>query len=137
MQNNDLKMKKLITLRSLNAKAAPSIFKSAHLLRSEMTIAEKILWNELRNRKLGGVKFRRQHPLDIFIADFYCHEFRLVIEVDGSIHLTKEQREKDKARSNELEKIGIKVIRFKNEDVFERLEWVLEQIKTRIKSPLL
>lgn len=57
-----------------------------------MTEAEDILWKHLRNKKLNGLKFRRQHPLDIFIADFYCHEKKLVIELDGGIHDILEQK---------------------------------------------
>jgi very-short-patch-repair endonuclease len=55
-------------------------------LRKNMTDAEKVLWQQLRNRKLGDLKFRRQHPVGIFILDFYCHEKKLAIEVDGGIH---------------------------------------------------
>lgn len=70
--------------------AKPDIFSKAKELRKSMTIAEKILWKHLRNNKLNGLKFRRQHPLDIFIADFYCHPKRLIIELDGGIHDTLE-----------------------------------------------
>ena len=66
--------------------AKPDIYKKAKELRKSMTVAEELLWNRLKNNKLGGLKFRRQHPLDIFIADFYCHKLKLVIEIDGEIH---------------------------------------------------
>lgn len=64
-----------------------------------MTQAEEILWKHLRNKKLNGMKFRRQHPLDMFIADFYCHEKKLIIELDGGIHETPEQQEYDEGRT--------------------------------------
>ena len=133
-----MNMKKIIINRTLHAKATPAILKNAQLLRQDMTLAEKILWNELRNKKLLGIKFRRQHALDQYVADFYYHELKLVIEIDGGIHLNVEQRKKDRERSTELAKIDISVMRLKNEDIFKRLEWTLEQIKKQIKksSPL-
>lgn len=93
-----------------------------------MTEAEDILWKHLRNKKLNGLKFRRQHPLDIFIADFYCHEKKLVIELDGGIHDILEQKEYDEGRTSELEGKGFKVIRFRNEEIMNDLEDVLNRI---------
>ncbi len=71
----------------------------------------------MRDRKLGGLKFRRQHPLLKFIADFYCHEKKLVIELGGSMHDEKELAGYDKYTTFELEGSGIKVIRFRNDEV--------------------
>ena len=71
--------------------ATPRIFSNAKKLRDNATDSENILWEALRNKRLDGYKFRRQHPLAIYIADFYCHELKLVIEVDGGYHQTKEQ----------------------------------------------
>jgi len=82
-----------------------------------MTGAEKILWKELKNRNLNGLKFRRQHPIHFYIADFYCHEKRLVIEVDGEIHKRRAVKEHDENRSAELDRLGINVIRFTNDQV--------------------
>ena len=94
-----------------------------------MTEAEKILWEALRNRKLIGAKFRRQHPISVFILDFYCHEYKLVVEIDGGVHEDVEVKEYDKGREEELRELKLKVIRFKNEEVMENLKEVLEQIK--------
>ena len=73
--------------------ANPNIFEKASELRRNMTSAEKLLWAELKNRKIFKSRFRRQHPIDIFIVDFYCHQNKLAIEVDGEIHSEKEVQE--------------------------------------------
>lgn len=96
--------------------------------RKEPTTAEKLLWNCLRNRQLNGLKFRRQHPLGRYIADFYCAEARLVIELEGKAHNKMEQKEYDKIRKEELEARGLRVIRFNNEEVLKRTEKVLAKI---------
>jgi very-short-patch-repair endonuclease len=62
--------------------AKPDILEAARILRKNMTFSEKLLWDELKGKKICGLRFRRQHPIDIFIADFYCHEVRLVVEID-------------------------------------------------------
>lgn len=108
--------------------AKPNILSNAKELRKRMTDAEEILWKHLRNNKLKGLKFRRQHPLDIYIADFYCHQKKLIIELDGGIHDTPEQREYDEGRTFELEEKGFKILRFRNEEVINDLENVLERI---------
>nr|MCU4177914.1 endonuclease domain-containing protein [Marinilabiliaceae bacterium N1Y90] len=87
--------------------ASQEIKSRAKLLRKDITLPEKLLWNKLRDRQLAGLKFRRQHPIDLFIADFYCHEKRLVVEVDGEIH--EYQKEYDEGRTAELERLGITV----------------------------
>ena len=108
--------------------ASPSIFKKARHLRDNPTEAENILWRKL-NRKQQGVKFRRQHPIYVYIADFYCHEKKLVIEVDGDYHLKLDQREYDKLRSEDIKEFGIEVIRFKNERVLEGIDEVIIEIE--------
>jgi len=113
--------------------ATPEIFLRAAELRRNMTIAEKILWQELRSKKILNLTFRRQHPVNMFIADFYCHKARLVIEIDGSIHEVEGSREKDKGREDEFEKFGIKTIRFTNNEIFESLCRVIEDIKKECK----
>ena len=95
--------------------AKAHIFEKAKYLRKNMTQAELQLWEQLKGKKLLGLRFRAQHPIDIFIADFYCHPLKLVVEVDGRIHKTKEQQEYDLGREGELENWGIRVIRFTNE----------------------
>src|ERR1700761_943564 len=97
------------------------IFKNAAALRSNMTEAEALLWNHLKGSNLGA-KFRRQHPLGIYIADFYCHQHKLVIELDGGIHDRPDVAKHDIERQTNIETDGIKVLRFKNEEIFEDLE---------------
>lgn len=104
-------------------------------LRKNSTEAEKLLWNALRNRKLDGRKFLRQHPLfydvtgkeSFFVADFYCHEERLVIELDGRYH--KYRLKEDEFRTDILNYSGLKVIRFNNEEVINNLKKIIEGIK--------
>ena len=109
--------------------ASREIKARARELRQEMTGAETCLWKELRNSKLGGNKFRRQHPINIYIADFYCHKKRIVVEVDGGIHKRRENREYDENRTTDLERFGIQVLRFTNEEVLVQTEKVLYKIK--------
>lgn len=118
----------------LHFDAKPSIFENAKELRRQLTNAEKKLWNVLRNRKLLGYKFRRQHPINNFIADFYCHEKHLVIELDGDIHDLPEQIEYDEDRTYELEELGVIVIRFTNNEVEKGFDKVLEKIKKHLIS---
>ena len=99
-----------------------------------MTEPEKILWNELKNRKVKRLKFRRQHPLLFYIADFYCHELRLVIEVDGGVHMLEKQKENDENRTAELERFGIRVIRFPNEMVINSIDEVLKTISRFVEN---
>ena len=83
------------------------------------------------------MRFRPQHPVDIFIADFYCHPVKLVIEVDGGIHKIRDQKEYDFGREGDLENWGIKVIRFTNEEIENKIEQVLKRIKQVCKERLL
>jgi very-short-patch-repair endonuclease len=66
--------------------AKPSIFRAAYILRKTMTVPESLLWEKLKSKQINGLRFRRQHPIDIFIADFYCDKAKLVVEIDGEIH---------------------------------------------------
>ena len=81
-----------------------------------------------------GVRFKRQHPIWLYIADFYCHELKLVIEVDGSIHNVKEVMEHDQLREEDITSFGIKVIRFRNKEIRTQIENVIERIKNVIKE---
>ena len=110
-------------------KAKPHIFDKAKILRLNMTDAEKLLWEKLRNKQISGLHFRAQHPIDIFIADFYCHKIKLIIEVDGGIHNTEEQRLHDIGRTAEMEEYGIKVIRFTNDEIFKNIDNVIIKIE--------
>jgi very-short-patch-repair endonuclease len=108
------------------AKAAT--LRAAGMLRRNMTLAEIILWEKLKDKKEFNIKFRRQHPVYVFIVDFYCHKYKLAIEIDGEIHNDKETIEYDKRRTAELNKFGIRVIRFPNDQVICNIDSVLIQI---------
>jgi very-short-patch-repair endonuclease len=114
--------------------ANTELFKRAVNMRKNPTKAECILWKKLKAFRKDGFVFRRQHPIDIFIADFYCHKLKLVIEVDGEIHSNDETQTYDDGRSGELERFGIKVIRFKNEEVIFKLDSVLTSISLIINQ---
>jgi very-short-patch-repair endonuclease len=116
--------------------AKPSIFKLAKELRKSETEAEKILWSKLNRNQILGLQFRRQHPINIFIADFYCARIKLIIEVDGSIHEIVENKEYDLSRAQILNDFGITLIRFTNEQIFEDIDSAVEQIKTIAQSLL-
>jgi len=113
--------------------ATPEIFKNAESLRESQTHAEEVLWEELRNKKLG-VKFRRQHPIAKYIVDFYCYKFKLVIELDGEYHNNKQQKSNDDFRTQELRSLGLKVIRFTNAEVLNNLSGVIKSIRETISS---
>src|SRR3712207_3299725 len=98
----------------------------ARQLRHDQTDAERLLWSKLRNRQLGGWKFRRQVPIDRYIVDFVCVDAKLVVELDGGQHAQHSDR--DAARTAVLDSLGYIVIRFWNDDVIIRTESVLEEI---------
>ncbi len=95
-------------------------------LRREPTKAEAILWERLRKKRLNGMRFRRQHPIDRFIVDFIAPEAKLIVEIDGPIH--ERIQEQDQTRQNRLEEMGYRVIRFPNEEVLRSPESVLGKI---------
>ena len=100
-------------------------------LRRAMTPAEKLLWQEVRAKKLG-VRFRRQQVIQGFIVDFYCHKAALVVEVDGDIHDL--QQEEDARREKVLSEMGLRIVRFRNEEVMKNLSAVLIKIHELIAS---
>jgi very-short-patch-repair endonuclease len=102
--------------------------------RQNPTPAETILWQELRGAKLEGVRFLRQKAFGRYIADFYCAQARLIIELDGSVHDTMQAQEYDSERTRELEARGLKVIRFQNEAVLKNTTQVLETVRTYIQA---
>ena len=108
-------------------RASHIIFENATQLRKNMTAAEMSLWLHLR-KDLNGYKFRRQHPISVYIADFYCHNAKLIIELDGSIHNQDNVKKNDAKRQEDLEKWGYAVIRFTNDEVFKQLELVIKKI---------
>ena len=97
-------------------------------LRNKGTKAEAILWKQLKDRQLGGAKFRRQHGLGRYIVDFFCPEFRVVVELDGGGHELEEQIKYDRERTKYLESLGIRVVRFSNWTVIHEMDLVLETI---------
>ena len=102
-------------------------------LRREQTESERILWTRLRDRRLLGFKFRRQHRIGPYFADFVCAERHLVIEVDGSQHL--DQIEYDAARMRYLKSQGYRVLRFWNDEVLLRMDDVLDEILRALRTP--
>ncbi len=112
--------------------ASPEIFRRAKLLRSNMTKAEKALWQRLRGNRFNDLHFYRQHPISKFIVDFYCHTILLVIELDGGVHNKIEVAERDENREFELKSLGLRVIRFKNEDILNNIDSVIKQLETYI-----
>ncbi len=110
-----------------------SIITNAKLLRKESTKAEQMLWEKLRGSRLG-VKFRRQHPFDMFIIDFYAPSVKLAIELDGSLHKLEANKEYDEMRTDYLEFKTICVIRFWNSEVEKNLGEVINIIEVKIKE---
>ncbi len=103
-------------------------------LRSNMTGPEAQLWSRLRARQLQGLKFRRQHGIGPYIVDFYCPEQSLVIEVDGDSHADANQILKDRQREKYLQSLGLRVIRYINDDILKNLDGVLEDLTCRLSS---
>ena len=116
-----------------NMQASKTIFQYAEVLRKKMTEAEKIVWERLCKNQLR-VRIRRQHPIYKYIADYYCHELKLVIEIDGGIHLSKENRQYDISRDITLNEFGIQIIRFTNDQVINDIDQIIEEIKRKIEE---
>ena len=114
-------------------KADPLIFNRARELRKELTQAEQTFWLRLKER-FPQYKFRRQHPISIYVADFYCHKFRLVIEIDGSIHDSADVKINDEKRQKDLEDLKLTVIRFSNEQIKNDVENVLQFVSSTIEN---
>ncbi|NVO19021.1 MAG: DUF559 domain-containing protein [Bacteroidetes bacterium] len=107
--------------------ALPTTFVRARSLRNSMTNVESLLWEKLRKNQLLGFRFKPQHPLFVFIADFYCHKARLVIEVDGKIHLNR--KEYDQNREEVIKQLNLSILSFTNEEVEKDIDRVLDIIK--------
>jgi very-short-patch-repair endonuclease len=126
-------MKKNIIEKTMFFGAKPKIFEKAKLLRENMTETEQLLWERLSKKKIKGYRFKAQHPISKFIVDFYCHKAKLVIEIDGSIHNEEDLKERDEGRAVELEEFGLKVIRFKNEEIIINIEHFISKIKDHLR----
>ena len=107
----------------------------ARALRRSMTKAEVILWVNIRKRALDGARFRRQHPIGPYIADFACAAAKLVVEVDGATHSTPEELAYDAQRTKYLEQHGWTVIRVNNSDIYENMDGVWRTIAAQLAPP--
>jgi very-short-patch-repair endonuclease len=105
----------------------------ARALRKHPTRAEDILWTRLRGSRFEGAKFRRQVPIDRYVVDFYCHAAKLVVELDGKQH--EWFADYDSGRTEILERLGIRVIRFTNDEVCNDLDAVLARIRAELRLP--
>lgn len=110
------------------AGAGDKLFKRAAELRGQQTHAEEILWNYLRTKPLG-FKFRRQHPFSNYIVDFYCHQLKLVLEVDGPIHQKEEVKQADEIRESHLKDHGLSILRFTNDEIKTKPEEVISRLE--------
>ena len=117
-------------------KKPPHILKDrARELRRNKTKAEMLAWRSLKDRRLDGFKFRRQVPIESYIVDFYCHEAKLVIEIDGGIHSETEVFERDQKREARLRELGYTVVRFSNDIFFNDCNFFEEHIRALLPSP--
>ena len=112
----------------------PQIEEAARQLKKNLTPTEAYLWEALKNKQLGGLRFRCQHPVGRFILDFYCPACKLAIEVDGGIHET--QLDYDEVRTHQLQQYGYRVLRFTNKEVMSDRDRVLQIILTTAQTPL-
>ena len=104
------------------------------LLRKNQTPAENKLWDHLRNKQFLNLKFFRQYSIDYYIADFYCPKIKLVIELDGSQHLTEYNKDYDEVRTEIFESLGISVIRYRNSDIMENIDGVWDEIERFVET---
>jgi len=104
----------------------PKLKELARRLRNNSTLAEVLLWNQIKKKQLRGYQFSRQKPIDDFIVDFFCHDLMLAIEIDGETHNYK--AEEDKVRQSRLESLGVKFLRFLDIDIKKNMEGVLRSI---------
>ena len=124
-------MKKFRGTANQNARA--STFQNARILRDNMTSQEMKLWERLSKKQVLGQRFRRQHTIEKYVLDFFCLQCRLSIEVDGKHHLLPEEMEYDKIRTNYLNDLGIKELRFSNELVENDIDSVVNKIKEELE----
>ena len=131
--NQQRKIKSPFKKGGMFNEANPLVFELAKELRRNMTDAEMVLWGYLK-AGISGLKFRRQHPIGIYIADFYCHKLRLIIEVDGNIHDKKEIKEYDLNRENDLKSWDYIILRFSNQKVLKETQAVLVEINSLVEN---
>ena len=115
---------------------SPEVFvQRARQMRREHTRAEERVWIQLKDRRTLGLKFRRQVPIDRYIVDFYCHEIRVIVEIDGVVHDKPGQAEWDLTRNARLEELGYRVLHLTNEEVLNHPDCLLEMIRALSPSP--
>jgi uroporphyrinogen-III synthase len=107
---------------------------AARHLRRPLTTTEAVLWDQLRDRRFLGLKFRRQHAVRAYVLDFYCHELRLAIEVDGSVHDDADQRRADLDRQTTLEELGINFYRIQASAIDADIGAVLDRLADHVRS---
>lgn len=112
--------------------AGAIIFALARQLRNNVSRTEMILWGRLKER-FPTLKFRQQHPISLYISDFYCHSQKLIIEIDGSIHDLEEVKSNDAIRQKDLEELGLTALRFTTDEILNHLESVLTRIEKSLK----
>ncbi|UZQ54731.1 endonuclease domain-containing protein [Trichothermofontia sichuanensis B231] len=112
----------------------PRLKEIARKLRKTMTKSEVILWQHLKGKQMGGYDFDRQRPIDEYIVDFYCKKLMLAIEIDGSSHDSEEAQERDRYRQQRLEALGVRFLRFRDEDVRQNVASVLQAIAIWIRD---
>ncbi len=108
--------------------SSPIIFANAKKLRNEPTPSETIFWSLLKQH-FPNLRFKRQHPISNYIADFYCHKLKLVIEIDGSVHRDEEVKINDKLRDEFMYSLNLQIVRFTNEEVCKNGEVVVKKLK--------
>ncbi len=113
--------------------SSPIIFANAKKLRNEPTSSEVIFWNILKQH-FPSLRFKRQHPISNYIADFYCHKLKLVIEIDGSVHNNEEVKNNDKLRDDYMYSLNLQIVRFANEEVCKNADLVVKKLKDVIES---
>jgi imidazole glycerol-phosphate synthase subunit HisF len=119
--------------RSMFYESSPIIFANAKRLRNEPTASEIIFWGLLKQH-FADFRFKRQHPVSQYIADFYCHKLRLVVEIDGGIHLSKDAIKNDKLRDEFMNSLNLKIIRFTNDEVCKNGEEVVKKLRELIEK---
>jgi len=123
-----------MNIRKMFYGANKNAFRKAFLLRNKETETEKILWQLLNKNQLSGFRFKRQHPIGDYIADFYCHKAKLVIEIDGEYHNSREQKLYDDNREKTFEELGLVVLRFSDEEIFQSIDRVIQTIKNNLQK---
>jgi len=119
-------------MRRKIVKYAPYLKIYARRLRKKCTQSEALLWKSLKGKQIKGYDFHRQKPIDNYIADFYCHELKLVLELDGITHTFPEVIRKDRIKQKRLESLGLTVLRFNDEEIFSDLDSVIRCIEIYI-----